>query len=145
MVSKEKTIEGIQRIGFKLFTARQRRGESCFHSCLSVHPGCGGSTGFRVQGLSPPPVHVPPDMLKLVPLLPPTNDVCEGYVFTGVDLSTGGVPGQVHPGRYTPWAGTPSGRYAPSPRAGTPPGQVRPRVVPLLQRQIPRKLLHFKK
>ena len=25
--------------------------------------------------------------------LPPANEVCEGYVFTGVCLSTGGVPG----------------------------------------------------
>ena len=59
--------------------------------------------------------------------LPPANDVCEGYVFTGVCLSTGvcvadtpwaGTPppdkytpfGQVHPqGRYTP----PPGRYIP--------------------------------
>ena len=27
----------------------------------------------------------------LLPLLPPTNKVCEGYVFTGVCLSTGGL------------------------------------------------------
>ena len=42
-------------------------------------------------------------------LLPPANEVCEGYVFTGVCLSTGGgstwvgPPNQVYPlGRYTP-------------------------------------------
>ena len=49
--------------------------------------------------------------------------MCEGYVFTGVCLSTGwGVRGQVHPpGRYTPrlvhplpLADTPPGRYPPS-------------------------------
>ena len=56
-------------------------------------------------------------------ILLPTNKVCEGYVFTHFCLSTGGVPGQVPPGRYTPqagtlpWAGTPwacqppTGRY----------------------------------
>ena len=36
-------------------------------------------------------------------LLPPANEVCEGYVFTRVCLSTAGVPEQVPPGtRYTP-------------------------------------------
>ena len=29
----------------------------------------------------------------LLPFLPPANEVCEGYVFTGVCLSTGGVRG----------------------------------------------------
>ena len=38
--------------------------------------------------------------------LPPANEVCEGYVFTGVCLSTGGVPGQVPPGQPPP-AGIP--------------------------------------
>ena len=51
-------------------------------------------------------------------LLPPANEVCEGYVFTGVCLSRGEClgrysPGQIPPGRYTPCL---SGRY--------PPGQV---------------------
>ena len=87
-------------------------------------------------------------------LLPPANEVCEGYDFTGVCLSTGGgcLPhcmlgytppwGRSYPpGRYTPWAGTPpwqvhprqvhpSGRYTPqgryTPKAGTPPWQVHP-------------------
>ena len=62
--------------------------------------------------------------------LPPANEVCEGYVFTGVCLSTRGClthcmlgytpltgtpPGEVHspgqtpPGRYTPaWSDTPA-------------------------------------
>ena len=76
-------------------------------------------------------------------LLPPGNEVCEGYVFTGVCLSTvGGVPGQVHPQGGTPpgqihstWAGIPPGRYTPrqvqaagqvhpSSRCTIPPGQV---------------------
>ena len=36
-------------------------------------------------------------------LLPPANEVCEGYVFTRVCLSAAGVPEQVPPGtRYTP-------------------------------------------
>ena len=64
------------------------------------------------------------DILRTA-FLPPTNEVCEGYVFTGVCLSTGGgstwagTPGQVHP-----LAGTPPGRY--TPQAGTSPGQVHP-------------------
>ena len=55
---------------------------------------------------------------KIVRLLPPVNEVCEGYVFTRVCLSTGGVPGQVPPGQVSPQAGTP--------QAGTPLGQVHP-------------------
>ena len=44
-------------------------------------------------------------------------------------LGGGGVPGQVPPGRHTPWqvhpqAGTPPGRY--TPQAGTPPGRYTP-------------------
>ena len=69
--------------------------------------------------------------------LPPANEVCEGYVFTRVCLSTGRgstyagpPPGQVHPPgtRYTPWdQETPPTRYIPwtrytSPRPDTPPG-----------------------
>ena len=75
-------------------------------------------------------------------LLPPVNEVCEGYVFTPVCQSfcsqRGG--GQIPPSRYTPQAGTPPGRYTPrqvhplastppgryTPLAGTPPGQVHP-------------------
>ena len=62
--------------------------------------------------------------------LPPANEVCEGYAFTGVCLSTGGVcpiacwdppqadtPQQVHPPGQTP------------PRQVHPPGQVHPRQV----------------
>ena len=79
-----------------------------------------------------------PYYLYPIDLLPPANEVCKGYVFTGVCLSTGGSiwagtppgryplagtsPWQVHPpgrytplGRYSPWAGTP--------QAGTPPGR----------------------
>ena len=49
------------------------------------------------------------------------NEVCEGYVFTGVCLSTGRVPGQVPPGQlHIPsQAGT-------QPPAGTIPEQVPP-------------------
>ena len=67
-------------------------------------------------------------------LLPPSNEVCKGYVFTGVCLSTeeGGVcfnscwdihplgrhpPGQTPPGQTPPWADTPF------PRADPPPAQ----------------------
>ena len=71
-------------------------------------------------------------------LLPPANEVCEGYVFTGVCLSTGQVPprqvhpragtplGKVHPpGRYIPQAGTPPNRYThPTPGRYNPPWQV---------------------
>ena len=57
-------------------------------------------------------------------LLPPANEVCEGYVFTGVCLSRAGVclnacwdthpPDRYPLGRYTPQAGTPHlGRYTP--------------------------------
>ena len=69
-----------------------------------------------------------PHPVDLQDLLTPANEVCEGYVFTNVCLSTGvfvcplhaGIhpPGQVHPlgrytpGRYTPPTGTPS-RYTP--------------------------------
>ena len=60
----------------------------------------------------------------------PANKVCEGYVFTGVCLSTGGVPGrypsmQIHPlpgtlpGQVHPLTGTPPSRY--TSWAGTPP------------------------
>ena len=69
------------------------------------------------------------------------------FLHVSVILFTGGVPGQVPPGRYTPWqvhpgqvhppwqvhpwqihpwAGTPPGRY--TPWAGTPPGQVTPQA-----------------
>ena len=58
-------------------------------------------------------------------LLPPANEVCQGYVFTPVCqsfCSQAGVPGQVHP-----QAGTPPGQVHPPfryPWAGTPPGAV---------------------
>ena len=41
-------------------------------------------------------------ILMLYYSLPPTNEVCEGYVFTGVCLSSGGPLG-----RHTPQADTP--------------------------------------
>ena len=72
--------------------------------------------------------------------LPPTNEVCEGYVFTGVCLSTGGclplVPGGVsathplgrHPlGRHPPCADTPQ---ADTPTDKHPPRQTPPAVLP---------------
>ena len=81
-------------------------------------------------------------------LLPPANEVCEGYVFTGVCLSAGGVSAPLHAGihsppgaGHTPLVGTPLGRYTPqqihapagSPLAGTPPGRYTPqgRYTPL--------------
>ena len=51
-------------------------------------------------------------------LLPPANKVCEGYAITCVCPQGEGVPGQVPPGRYPP------SRYPPGqvhPLAGTPP------------------------
>ena len=71
-------------------------------------------------------------------LLPPSNEVCEGYVFTGVCLSTGGVcpiacwnthtPGQTHPWADTPPPGRhPMSRYPPG---QTPPGQTPPADTP---------------
>ena len=55
------------------------------------------------------------------PLLLPANEVCEGYVFTSVCLSTGGVcpiafwdtPPRKTPGQAPPRAGTPLGRIPP--------------------------------
>ena len=64
--------------------------------------------------------------IKFIEFLPPANVVCEGYVFTGVCLSTGGVgiprtpPVDGPPGMETPPDGdTPGWR---SPRDGEPPG-----------------------
>ena len=60
------------------------------------------------------------------PLLPPANVVCEGYVFTGVCLSTGGSPCQAPPpagrppSKETLWQGDPP------PRQGGPPGRETP-------------------
>ena len=57
-------------------------------------------------------------------LLPPANVVCEGYVFTGVCLSTGGErrppwQGDPHPlARRPPWQG--------DPQQGEPPGRETP-------------------
>ena len=81
-------------------------------------------------------------------LLPPTNEVWGKVIFFHLSLilfTKGGVPGQVPPGRYTPWAGTPPGQVHPwqvhpqagtrsegtspqagTPLAGTPPKQVHP-------------------
>ena len=71
-------------------------------------------------------------------LLPPANEVCEGYDFTGVCLSTGGggggclphcMLGYTPPGAgHTPLAGTPLWQVYP-PRQIHPPRQVhRPQV-----------------
>ena len=69
-------------------------------------------------------------------LLPPANEVFEGYVFTPVCQSFCSQegeylgrypPSQVHPparyllGRYSPWAGTPPRQVPLTPWAGTPP------------------------
>ena len=65
-------------------------------------------------------------------LLPPTNEVCEGYVFTGVCLSTGGVwqtPPPLFLGRHPPsWADTHPGQNPP-PRGRRPLGR-HPRATP---------------
>ena len=53
---------------------------------------------------------------EIFPFLPPTNEVCEGYVFTRVCLSMGEVPGQVPPDQVHP--------LGPS----TPPDQVHPQA-----------------
>ena len=81
---------------------------------------------------------------KLCEVITGRNEVLAKVMFLQVSviLLTGGeyltrytplpLSSQVHPpGRYTPWAGTPPGRYTPlgryTPRAGThPPGQVHP-------------------
>ena len=85
-------------------------------------------------------------------LLPPGNEVCEGYVFTPVCqsfCSWGGVPEQVHPlDRYTPRAGTPPWPGTPTPSPGqvhtppmgryTPPGRYTPaRYTPPMQVHTP--------
>ena len=63
--------------------------------------------------------------MPILALLPPANVVCEGYVFTGVCLSTGGV---LHPGGFSiggvlhPRGGSPSVGGSPS-RRGSPSGQ----------------------
>ena len=60
--------------------------------------------------------------LKISILLPPANEVCEGYVFTGAYLSMGGVSAPLHAGIHPlgPEADTPWARH---PRADTPPVQ----------------------
>ena len=91
----------------------------------------------------------------VVYLLPPANEVCEGYVFTDVCLSMGGCgshpPGRHPLGRYPPWQ-TPPGRHTPTRQTHTPeqtntpgqtrtPGQTPPRQTPPRQtppRQTPR-------
>ena len=86
-------------------------------------------------------------------LLPPANEVCKGYVFTRICLSTGrgGVPGQVRPpSRYIPRQVHPLSRYTPQsgtpPWAGTPPsGQVHPlpgRYTPLQAGTPPSRQIH---
>ena len=48
-------------------------------------------------------------------LLPTTNEVCEGYVFTGVCLSTGGgVSASLHAGIHPPLGRHPPGRHPPT-------------------------------
>ena len=75
--------------------------------------------------------------------LPPANEACEGYVFTGVFLSTRGaglplVPGG--PATHThPWADTPHPSGQTPPRQ-TPPGQTPPgRHTPPGQTPSPRQ------
>ena len=92
-------------------------------------------------------------------LLPPANEVCEGYVFTRVCLSAAGVPEQVPPGtrytpqdqvhpqdqvrppgtRYTPLVpGTPHWtRYSPRDQVYHPPDQVHPPGTPRWTRYTP--------
>ena len=50
--------------------------------------------------------------------LPPANEVWGKVIFLhlSVILFTGGVPGQVPLGRYTPWAGTSPGQVHPPDR-----------------------------
>ena len=78
-------------------------------------------------------------------LLPPANEVCEGHVFTGVCLSTGGVcpiacwdtltpgPEQTHPRHQRQ---TPPWDWGRPPRTRHPPG-TRGRHLPWNQRQTP--------
>ena len=58
--------------------------------------------------------------------LPPANVVCEGYVFTGVCLSTGwvSIPGGGFsiPGGFSIWGGSPSRRGGSPSRGCSPPG-----------------------
>ena len=63
------------------------------------------------------PVHV------FTSLLPPANEVCEGYVFTGVCLSTGGCLPHTPLGRNPRGQTPPVGRHlrADTPLADTPP------------------------
>ena len=71
--------------------------------------------------------------------LPPANEVCVGYVFKSVCLSTGGVPGQVpprqvpagqvHPWQVPPWQVHPP--WAGASQAGTPPAGTAPGRYPL--------------
>ena len=56
------------------------------------------------------PVPVPGDSK---PMLPPTNEVCEGYVFTGVCMSTGGVSAPLHAGIHPPGPDPPRSRHPP--------------------------------
>ena len=91
---------------------------------------------FEIQQISSMPFKV-----SINHLLPPANEVCEGYVFIGVCLSTGGVsasgPGGCLP--PPPQADTPLGKHAPGqtplpqgkhPLNRHPPGQTHPTPLP---------------
>ena len=58
--------------------------------------------------------------------LPPANVVCEGYVFTGVCLSTGGSPTGRPRGQGYPPAGRPPSGQGDPPRQRDPPGRETP-------------------
>ena len=69
--------------------------------------------------------------------LPPLNEVCEGYVFTGVcSVHMGGVSAPLHAGIHTPQADTPW--QTPTPSGQTPPRKTPPgRHPPPLGRHPP--------
>ena len=71
-----------------------------------------GSTHFRVVSICL--------SFSCLYLLPPANEVCEGYVFTGVCLSTGGGVCSIAWRDTPPWADTPQ---ADTPPRLTPPGR----------------------
>ena len=53
------------------------------------------------------------EFMLQIPLLPPAKEVCKGYVFTGVCLSTGGGVCSIACWDTHPLAGTPPCRYTP--------------------------------
>ena len=83
-------------------------------SSLSVESGSSGWNTYRPKARTG---------VQYSEYLPPTNEVYEGYVFTGVCLSTWGVyallhagihpSGQTSLGRHPPWSDTPHGQTLP--------------------------------